>query len=120
MQNYPPKLLSMLFDLLDWGTFDVPPGPNFITFKDVVNLQKGGVSVVMLSMMAYFDNWSEAAHLYFALHGSYGIIWLIRDYNMPNPGFNRKQTLTSAILAFTFVLAPYFYAGYLVASKQSP
>ena len=75
---------------------------------------------MMLAWMYIFDNWSMISFFYLALHGSYGIVWLIKDFVFPDPNFLRKATISSAINSWLIVLGPYCYFGYLVASRQSP
>jgi hypothetical protein len=48
-------------------------GPNFFPIRHIINLQKGGSFLFMLSLMIYFNNFSIGAWVYLALHGSYGI-----------------------------------------------
>ena len=66
--------------------------------------------------MYYFDNWSSASYLYLALHGTYGLTWILKDFTFPDAGFERPVTLLSALVGFFGILVPYMYAGYLVTS----
>ena len=82
-----------------------------------VDLQKGGMPFYLLFLMWWFNNWSVGMCVYTALHGSYGVLWLIKSQIFPDPSFEVWQSLFCAIGAWTFVLAPYGYAGYMIASR---
>lgn len=59
--------------------FSLPPGPKCIPMNYSVNLQKGGMSLYIVGLMIYFNNFSNAMFYYLILHGSYGNsrIWFI-------------------------------------------
>ena len=56
--------------------------------------------------------------IYFAMHGSYGILWLIKSFIFPDKTFEEKVSITCAIKAWLLVLAPYTLAAYKVASSK--
>ena len=62
--------------------------------------------------MCYFDNWSLGAWIYLALHGNYGLVWLIKDRTFPDIGFTRPTTQFSALVPWITVLGPYYLIGY--------
>ena len=68
---------------------------------------KGGMPFLIFGMMLYFDNFSLAAWLYLALHGSYGLIWVMKDYTFPDASLQRKVTLLSFIIPWLVVIQPY-------------
>jgi hypothetical protein len=47
--------------------------------------------------MRYFNNYSTTAYLYAALHGSYGLLWLLKDITFPDPNWQRKATIPSGV-----------------------
>ena len=51
----------------------------------------------MLGLMRYFNNYSTTAYLYAAMHGSYGLLWLLKDTTFPDPGWQRKATILSGV-----------------------
>ena len=75
---------------------------------------------MILGFMIYFDNYSPACWLYLALHGSYGLLWLLKDFTFPDASFERKVTFLSFIIPWLVVIQPYCYASYLIASRQTP
>lgn len=61
-----------------------------------------------------------------ALHGSYGLIWLLKSYVMPDLAFEKDCTIGSSIAAcegfhessavVVLILIPYWVAPYLIAA----
>lgn len=70
--------------------------------------------------MIYFDNWSLGAWMYLAMHGSYGIFWLFKDYVFPDPAWGRKCTILSWLMPWPIALGPYMLPGYWLMSRQTP
>jgi len=69
--------------------------------------------------MYYYHNYSLGACLYFSMHGSYGLIWLLKHFAFPDAGFNRKVTFLSFVYPWFVALIPYWYSGYLMMSGQA-
>ena len=42
----------------------------------------------ILGLMTYYNNFSRGAWLYFALHGSYGVFWIMGYCLFPNKNFD--------------------------------
>ena len=82
-------MVELLAKLMDWGLYDIPPGPAFITLRWTVNINKGLMPLYLISLMNYFDNFSLGAWLYLSLHGSYGVWWVIKDLVFPDANFLR-------------------------------
>ena len=76
-------------------------------FRNNVNFAKLGMPTLIFSLMLYYDNFSTAAWIYFCLHGSYGVFWVLRDVVFPDPGFMRKQTFFSMLMAWPVGIIPY-------------
>ena len=51
---------------------------------NVVNFYKGGSAIFMLILMHFYNNWSTGAWLYTAFHGTYGLLWVIKDNIIPD------------------------------------
>ena len=54
-------------------------GPKFLRLAWVINAQKGGTLPFVLMLMWWFDCWTATAWAYLALHGSYGLCWLLKE-----------------------------------------
>ena len=96
--------METFIDWFDWICHDLPPGPRLIPMRYYVNAHKGGMPFLIFGMMMYFNNYSLAAYLYLALHGSYGIIWCIKDFTFPDGSFERKVTLLPFLIGWFVVL----------------
>ena len=53
---------------------DFGGGPRPWKLAWVINFQKGGTALFMAALMICYGNYSTAAWIYLALHGSYGIV----------------------------------------------
>jgi len=69
-------------------------------------------------MLAYGAS-SPAAWIYLALHGTYGLVWLLKDMAFPDPSWQQRITIAGGLNAFLFVLGPYWLMGWLLISGVS-
>lgn len=90
----------------------------FFPFHVLINLQKGCTLPLFLILMWYFQNYSLGCWVYAALHGSYGIIWIIKDMVFPDKGFRIKIDLVMTIVA-SLVLGGYWHIAFLMVSGQA-
>jgi len=100
------------FDVLArWShalTFGFPGGPRFLKMAWVINLQKGGTAIFVLVLMTACNEWGTAAWIYLALHGTYGICWLLKDAIFPDAQWEQRVTWGGAINAWVLVLGLYW------------
>ena len=106
-------------DWVDWIIYEIPPGPPIIPMYYYVNGHKGTLPIVFFAMMIYYKNFSLGAWLYLALHGSYGMFWMLKDYTFPDKSFQRKVTIVGFLFPWPVALLPYLYSGYLMMSGQA-
>ena len=97
---------------------DLGGGPRPLRLSTVINVQKGGTVFVVLALMAAFDCWTATAWVYLGLHGSYGLIWLLKDRVLPDPAWDRPVTLSGAFMAWAFVLGPYWIAPIVIVAHR--
>jgi protein-S-isoprenylcysteine O-methyltransferase Ste14 len=102
-----------------WLSQDCGGGPRPWKLSWVINFQKGGTFLFLAALMAYYGNTSAAAWIYLALHGSYGLVWLLKDLAFPDPNWQTRVTILGGINAFLFVLAPYWSFGWLLISGSA-
>jgi protein-S-isoprenylcysteine O-methyltransferase Ste14 len=102
--------------LTHWLTHELGGGPRPFRFRDVINFQKAGTLPFLLVLMFIYQNFDDRAWIYLALHGGYGIIWLIKDLSFPDPAWQGRVTLGGALMAFLGVLGWYWVFGWLVVS----
>lgn len=109
-----PKLFQVLDRLMCYLSEDIFGGPRWLKFSWVINAQKGGTLLYVLSLIYLFDNHSAAAWTYLGLHGTYGLCWLMKEQYFPDPGWQKRITLMGGLNAFLFVLGPYWIAPTLL------
>ncbi len=108
--------LARWIALTDYLSSDLLGGPRWIKLAWVINAQKGGTLPFVLGLMWWYDTWTSAAWVYAALHGSYGLAWLIKDFAFPDPGWQRRVTFAAGMSSFALVLGPYWLAPWLLIS----
>lgn len=113
------RLESLYLDwfspLADFLSQRLPPGPQCVPMRWVINFQKGGTLPYVLALMTWYNHWGPTAWLYAALHGSYGLLWLMKDQLFPDANWERRITLPSAVMCFLVILGPYWMAPWLIA-----
>jgi protein-S-isoprenylcysteine O-methyltransferase Ste14 len=112
----PAPWFRALRGFTDALTVDFPGGPRALKMAWVINLQKGGTLPFVLALMWWYQDWSIAAWTYAGLHGSYGLIWLLKDRCLPDPAWERQVTIGGALMMFVGVLGPYWIAPFLLIS----
>jgi protein-S-isoprenylcysteine O-methyltransferase Ste14 len=111
--------LSRWLDLRTYLSEDALGGPRMVKMNWVINFQKGGTLPFVLALMALTDTWTATAWTYLALHGSYGLIWLMKDLIMPDARWQRRITFGGAFLSFALVLGPHWLAPILLIRDQT-
>ena len=91
-------------------------GPRPWKFSWVINFQKAGTFFFLGALIAYYQNFSITAWIYLALHGSYGLVWILKDVAFPDPNWQKKITIGGGINAFLGVLGWYWVFGWLLIS----
>jgi protein-S-isoprenylcysteine O-methyltransferase Ste14 len=100
----------------DYVSKDFLGGPRPWKFSWVINFQKAGSFFFYGLLMWYYQNNSPAAWVYLALHGSYGLVWILKDIAFPDPNWQVKITIGGGINAFVLVLGLYWVFGWLLIS----
>lgn len=85
--------------------------------KYVVNLHKGATAFVVGTLMVYYNNFTNGAWLYLALHGTYGFMWLMKDQIFPDRQWEKQVTIGYAVFAFCALLL-YWVAPWLLISND--
>ncbi len=114
-----PTWAASLRRLTIWLVEDAFGGPRPWKFSWVINFQKVGTFPFLGLLMWYYNNTSTAAWIYLALHGSYGLAWLIKDLAFPDAGWQKRITFAGGINAFLGVLGWYWIFGWLLISGVS-
>jgi protein-S-isoprenylcysteine O-methyltransferase Ste14 len=103
--------------------YDLGGGPRPWKFAWIINFQKGGTFLFLGVLMWLYAGrtpaaTSTAAWIYLALHGTYGLAWLIKDFAFPDPGWQHRITIGGGLFAL-FGLAMYWSFGWLLISGTS-
>jgi steroid 5-alpha reductase family enzyme len=88
--------------------------------KHPINLHKSLTFVVVLGLMAFYQNFSLAAWVYLALHGSYGIMWLLKDSLYPDRQWEEEVSALTGITVFLFLVSYWVAPFLLISSKVEP
>ncbi len=91
-------------------------GPRVLKFAWVINVQKGGTLLFIAALMLAYRNFSTAAWVYLALHGTYGLCWLLKHVAFPDPSWERRLTFGGAFMSVATVLGPYWLFPFLLVS----
>jgi protein-S-isoprenylcysteine O-methyltransferase Ste14 len=91
-----------------------------VTMKTItyINAHKVLVIPVVLGLMWVYNNWSIEAFIYLSLHGTYSLLWLLKEANYPDRRFDEKQPLWIGVLFIFLPLAGYYVAPYLLISRH--
>lgn len=88
--------------------------------RQVINLHKALTPVVVIALMVMHANFSMAAWIYLALHGTYGLLWLLKDRLYPDRQWEQSISWPAALGGIA-VLSLYWVAPLLlIASRVSP
>jgi protein-S-isoprenylcysteine O-methyltransferase Ste14 len=122
---YPaPQFAQKMRAFTDYLVNDCLGGPRPWKFSWVINFQKVGTFIFLGLLMWYYADrtpaaTAPAAWIYLAMHGSYGLVWLLKDMSFPDPNWQKKITIAGGINAFLAVLGPYWVFGWLLISGVS-
>jgi protein-S-isoprenylcysteine O-methyltransferase Ste14 len=94
---------------------DLFGGPKVVKMAWMINLHKFMSVFVVALLMIGFKNYSLAAWVYLALHGTYGFCWLLKHFAFRDLKWDTKVTYGGAVFIF-LLLATYWIAPYLLIS----
>jgi len=93
-------------------------GPRVLKAAWVINAQKGGTLPFALALMWAYDCFTPTAWTYAALHGSYGLLWLLKDRVFPDPNWEKRVTFGGAITMWVLVLGLYWIAPVIIVVER--
>ena len=85
--------------------------------NQLINLHKGMTAFVVLGLMSFYNNFTIAPLVYLALHGTYGLLWLLKEKIFPDPYFKKQINFLTSVTGFIF-LGSYWIAPYILISSQ--
>jgi steroid 5-alpha reductase family enzyme len=84
--------------------------------KNFIDTQKGVTFIAILIMMAYYDQWGNiTAWVYLALHGSYGLLWVLKSKIFPDRQWEQATSLAFGLIIWAG-LSLYWVAPWLLTS----
>ncbi|NIP83079.1 MAG: DUF1295 domain-containing protein [Gemmatimonadetes bacterium] len=98
----PPRWAAVL-NRISWTALpDAAPGRG-VPLHSVIDLHKGLTGPVVLALMLALGVFTVPAWTYLALHGSYGVIWVIKDRTFPDRQWQRRVRWTGAVATWAFL-----------------
>jgi steroid 5-alpha reductase family enzyme len=88
--------------------------------KYAINLHKALTFAVVLGLMVVYQNFTIAPWIYLALHGSYGIMWLIKDRLYPDRQWEESISLVQGLILFVFLGSYWVAPVVLISSGVQP
>lgn len=85
--------------------------------KHFINIHKGATAPAVFGLMLVYDNFSTAAWIYLALHGTYGALWLIKDQVYPDKSWEQPMSLAGGV-GMLVVLGLYWIAPFILISQN--
>jgi protein-S-isoprenylcysteine O-methyltransferase Ste14 len=115
-----PPWAALLRRINNWLLYDLGGGPRPIKFAWMVDGQKALTLPVLLAMVWYYSSRTPAAtspatYVYVAMHGAYGLAWLLKAVTFPDPNWQVSITLPSTVVVFVS-LGLYWSIGWLLIS----
>jgi len=101
-------LLGTMWRFTDWFMHRIPGGAGLSRPRYPINLQKLSVGPLTLALMLAYDNFSMAAWLYLALHGTYGVMWVAKDVAFGDPVWRGRGSIASSVAVFLVPLSLYY------------
>lgn len=90
-----------------------------VTVNWIINAHKILVTPIVLAMMWYFNNWSPPAFLYLGLHGTYTLLWIIKQSLFADKRFAQPIPLWLGFLIPFLPLMAYMIGPYLLISEHT-
>ena len=84
----------------------------------VIDLHKALVIPVVLALMWYYHNGSTDAFVYLGMHGSYSLLWLVKQRTYRDMRFDQRVHPLIGLLFIFLPLAGYYVAPYLLISRH--
>ncbi|TVQ12311.1 MAG: DUF1295 domain-containing protein [Leptolyngbya sp. DLM2.Bin27] len=84
--------------------------------KHVINLHKGTTAFFIVALMVVYQNFGLGPWVYLSLHGTYGLLWLLKDRLYPDKQWEQTLPIATGLLTFG-MLGLYWMAPFLLISR---
>ena len=101
----------------DFYFFRLSKSSILMKLNQIINLHKGLTPFVVIGLMSYYENFSLPAWVYLSLHGTYGILWLLKEKIFPDQYFKEEINIITSITGFIF-LGSYWVAPFILISAD--
>ena len=82
--------------------------------KYFIDIHKGLTSVFILFLMYYFNSWDNLiAWIYLSLHGTYGILWILKSRIFPDKQWENKTSIWYGLFIWAG-LSLYWVSPYII------
>jgi len=115
----PPAWAETAGRVIHYLMNDFGGGRRWLKLAWVINFQKLATIPLFGVFIAWYHNTSAAAWIYLAMHGTYGVVWVIKDLAFPDPNFHKRITIGAGIASLLSVLGWYWVFGWLLISGVS-
>jgi steroid 5-alpha reductase family enzyme len=88
--------------------------------RQPIDLHKGLTLPLMLMLMLVSGNWGPGPWLYLALHGGYGVLWVVKSRVFPDPAWQEEVPLWLGLVIFGALLLYWVAPVLLVTSGRQP
>jgi protein-S-isoprenylcysteine O-methyltransferase Ste14 len=112
----PPAWAKTAGRVIHYLMNDFGGGRRWLKLAWVINFQKLATIPLLAIFIFKYRNFSAAAWIYTAMQGSYGLVWIIKDFAFPDPSFHKRITIGAGIASFLSVLGWYWVFGWLLIS----
>ncbi len=86
--------------------------------KWFIDANKGITFLVLIALTTYYKQWDNpTATIYLALHGTYGLMWVMKSRLFPDKQWEQKTPFWFGILAW-LGLCFYWLPGWLISSRS--
>jgi steroid 5-alpha reductase family enzyme len=86
--------------------------------KFYIDLHKGLTSIYVLSLIFFFCAWENInIFIYLALHGSYGILWILKSYIYPDMQWESKCSIWYGLFIW-MGLSLYWISPYIIITQN--
>lgn len=85
-----------------------------------INLHKGSTPVIVLGLMLLYQNFSLGAWVYLALHGTYGLLWLLKDWLYPDQQWQQPVSLWVGLVILSLTSLYWVAPLILISSGAQP
>jgi hypothetical protein len=105
--------------------FNLGPGPQLLALRHIINFYKAGTLFLCIYLMHLYNTPENTMIniIYTAMHGSYGLCWLLKDILFADPSFTHPgrflNLLTLATVLNGYWLIPYWRITHPVQHTSS-